>query len=276
LTGILSEVAELDHRAAEAERHLTDARHERARLQAMADLGQTSMRLARETAGSLASVTGFARRVQRRLEAEDPNREYLEIVVREGERIEKLVREHLQFASLQRPRLGMSSLNHLLQAALDKVTPTIEKRRVRLLKKLDSNLPGFLLDEDKIEQAFINVVNSALEGVSNGGRLLVQSRCTREHAVVEVCHDGPPLSNDVLEQLFVPFGTGGRPGVGLGLALAMQIIRDHGGEIAVKARGDWGHITALSFPILDNADRRARIDRRHGRGRDRRNRFPLK
>jgi signal transduction histidine kinase len=273
LTALVTELSELSGRAGEAQGQLEDVRQERNRLRAVADLGEISVRLAKEMAKPVSSIVGFARRVQRGIGEDDPNREYLQIVAREGERLERLVNEHLQLAALNRTRLGMKSVNHLLQTILGKLSPEIERRRIRLLKKLPRDVPALLLDEDKISQAFENILRSAIEGVATGGRLLVQTRLSKDHVVVEVCHDGPPIRGDVLEHLFVPFGTGGRAGVGLGLALAQRVVQDHGGEIAVQARGDWGHIVALSLPIQDNADRRRRIDRR-GVGCDRRDRFP--
>jgi signal transduction histidine kinase len=274
LTAVVTELDDLSVRSGGAEEQLENIRQERTRLRAVADLGETSVRLAREMANPIGSIIGFARRVQRVATEEDANREYLEIVIREAERLERLVNEHLQFASLNRIHLGMCSVNHILQKTLSDLTPEIESRRIRLLKKLPREVPALLLDEEKIGQAFENILRSAIEGVSTGGRLLVQSRAGKEHVVVEVCHDGPPIQGDVLDQLFVPFGTGGRPGIGLGLALAQRVVQDHGGEIGVQARGDWGHIVALSLPIQDNTDRRRRFDRR-GIARDRRNRIPL-
>jgi two-component system sensor histidine kinase HydH len=275
VAGVLSELTELSGRSSDAERLLEESRQDRMRLQSVADLGETSVKLAKEMANPLASITGFARRVHRLIEEEDPNREYLEIIVREGERLERMVKEHLQFAGLQKPRLTMCSLNHILQTTVKKFEADLDPKTLRLLKKFSPQVPAMLLDEDRIRQAIENILISAMDGVPKGGRLLIQSRRTKDHAVVEVCHDGPPLSNDVLEQLFVPFGTGGRPGIGLGLGLAQRIVRDHGGEIGVQARGDWGHFLALSLPLQDNEDRRQRRDRRLSAGRDRRNRFPM-
>jgi signal transduction histidine kinase len=274
LTAVVTELSQLTGQASDSERKLSDVRQERNRLRTIADLGEISVKLAQEMAKPVSSIVGFARRVQRTMEEDDANREYLQIVVREGERLERLVQEHLQFAALNRTRLGMKNVNHLLQTLLEKLAPEIEQRRIRLLKKLPKDVPALLLDEDKVTQAFENILRSAIEGVATGGRVLVQTRQSQDHVVVEVCHDGPPIRGDVLEHLFVPFGTGGRAGVGLGLAVAQRVVQDHGGEIAVQARGDWGHIVALSLPVQDNADRRRRMDRR-GTGRDRRDRFPL-
>jgi len=266
------EQAALAARVGAAERRYEEAERLAVRAQSLAQLGEMSVRMAREMTSPLASIAGFARRVHAALPAGDPNREYLEIVVREGERLERLAAEHLQYATLQRFHLGLVSLNHVVQERLEQMGPELERKRVRLVKRLSPDLPMLLLDGDKIAQALQNVLQSALEGVGPGGCIKVETRLEGGLAVVETAHDGPPLAGDLLENLFVPFATGGRHGPGLGLALAQRIVRDHGGEIGVRREGDWGQILGLQLPVIGNEDRRAGKDRRRWRG-ERRNRM---
>ena len=146
------------------------------------------------------------------------------------------------------------------------------RKRVRVLKRLSPEIPALLLDADKIGQAIGNALANALEGVSSGGCIKVETRVEREHVVIELAHDGPPLDGDLLEHLFVPFSTGGRSGPGLGLAVAQRIVRDHGGEIGVRREADWGQVLSLHLPVPGNEDRRQGRERRR-RGEDRRNRM---
>jgi signal transduction histidine kinase len=271
LGALLVEQAGLSARVGAAERRYEEAERLAVRAQSLAQLGEMSVRMAREMTSPLASIAGFARRVHGALAEGDPNREYLEIVVREGERLERLAAEHLQYAALQRFHLGLVSLNHIVQERLEQIGPELARKRVRLVKRLSPDLPTLLLDGDKISQAIHNVLQSALEGVAAGGCVKVETRLEGGVAVVETAHDGPPLGGDLLENLFVPFATGGRHGPGLGLALAQRIVRDHGGEIGVRREGDWGQILGLQLPIIGNEDRRAGRDRRRWGG-ERRNR----
>lgn len=269
LVGLVVECAAEWERARGAEQRLEDLQRERQRLRTAADLGETSVKLAREMAAPLASALGFARRTRRALGDDDPSREYLEIVVRETERLERLVEEHLRFAALARTQLGPVDLNRIVQEVLERADGDLERRRVRLLKRLTPDLPELVLDAEKIQSAIENILLGSLEGVSAGGRLLVQTRAGADRVVLEVCHDGLPLGG-AMEELFAPFATGGRPGAGLGLALAQRVLRDHGGEISVHSRGDWGHVVTLALPIAENADRRRAVDRRQPSRRDRR------
>jgi signal transduction histidine kinase len=272
LASSLVEQAGLAERVAQAERRLDEARKNAARAENLAHLGEVSVRMAREMSGPAASILGFARRVHRSLPEGDAHREYLEIVVRESERLERMVAEHLQFAALHRFHLGLASLNHIVQACLQRSAAEVAKKRVRLLKKLSVEVPPLLLDEEKIELALTNALANALEAVSSGGCIRVETRLERGQAVVEVAHDGPPPAGELLDHLFVPFATGGRAGQGIGLSVAQRIVRDHGGEVGVRREGDWGQVLTLTLPVRGNEDRRQKFDRRGVRG-DRRNRM---
>jgi signal transduction histidine kinase len=164
-------------------------------------------------------------------------------------------------------------VNQILAGTLTGLSDGMVKRRVRLLKKLAPDVPSLLLDAEKIRQVVRNMLEHALESVPQGGRVKVETRKTQGYVVVEIASDAPPLSGDMLEQLFVPFATSRKGGDPVGLALAQQVVQSHGGEIRVRAEGDWGVIFSFTLPVVENADRRARQDRR-GVRMDRRNRFP--
>jgi len=268
----LVEQASLAERVSAAEKKLEESRDLARRAEGLAHLGEVSVRMAREMSGPAASILGFARRVHRSLAEGDAAREYMEIVSREAERLERLVSEHLQFAALHRFHLGLTSLNHVVQDCLEKISPTVASKRVRLLKKLSPDVPPLLLDGEKITQAIANALDNALESVSSGGCVRIETRFERDQAVVEVAHDGPPPAGELLDHLFVPFATGGRGSQGLGLAVAQRIVRDHGGEVGVRREGDWGQVLTLTLPVRENEDRRHGRDRRGERG-DRRNRM---
>jgi signal transduction histidine kinase len=263
----------LSDRVREAEARLAELAKHVASNERLAALGAIAARAAEEAQHPLASIGGFARRVHRGLAAEDPNREYVEIILRESDRLERLLAEHRQFASLSRPRLALESMNQILAATLTALSDGMVKRRVRLLKKLAPDVPSLLLDAEKIRQVVRNMLENALESVPQGGRVKVETRKSQGYVVVEIASDAPPLSGDMLEQLFVPFATSRKGGDPVGLALAQQVVQSHGGEIRVRSEGDWGVIYSFTLPVVDNADRRNRTDRR-GVRLDRRNRFP--
>jgi signal transduction histidine kinase len=266
-------LARLSDRVRAAETRLRELSKHVATNERLAALGSIAGRAAEAAQAPLASIAGFARRVHRGLAAEDPNREYMEIILRESDRLERLLTEHLQFASLSRSRLALGSVNQILAEVLTAVSDGMVKRRVRLLKKLAPDVPNLLLDAERIRQVVTNMLDHAVDRVPSGGRVRVETRKSQGYVVVEIASDAPPLSGDMLEQLFVPFTAAKKAGDPIGLALAQQVVHSHGGEIRVRSEGDWGVIFSFTLPVGENADRRRANDRR-GVRLDRRNRFP--
>jgi signal transduction histidine kinase len=164
----------------------------------------------------------------------------------------------------------MQALNAVVQQALQRSSETLVRRRVRLLKKLAPDLPSLLLDAPRIQRVVENVLAYALECVSTGGRIQVETRQAGEYVISEVSFDGQRHGGDLLEQLFVPFaGAGGGAAVGLGMA--QQIVREHGGEVRVRGESEWSTVFAFTLPVTGNEDRRKSRERRAVRS-DRRRR----
>jgi signal transduction histidine kinase len=265
--------AGLSDRVRQAEAKVADAKKQLATAERLAALGELAARAAQELKNPLASIGGFARRAHKGLAEDDPNREYVEIILRESDRIERLLAEQLQFVQLSRPRLAIESVNQIISAALTARTEAMTRKRVRLLRKLAPDVPTLLLDAEKIQQVVANMLDSALDNVPGNGRIKVETRRAQGYVVVEIAGEGPPLEGSMLDQLFVPFATSRSGGESVGLALAQQVVQSHGGEIRVRSEADWGVIFSFTLPVGENEDRRRARDRR-GVKNDRRNRFP--
>lgn len=255
-----------------AERRLRDAESQLRHVEKVAVVGERGIQIAQEIRNPVAAISGFAKRVLNALPEGDENREYLEIILREADRLERVLAEQIALAQMTRPRLKLQSLNTVVQEALELSSEDLVRRRVRLLKRLGPDLPSLLIDPDKIRQVLSNVLRYALHSVPSGGRVRVETRSGVGVVQAEVAHDGPKVAGESLDRLFVPFSTSRRYGAGVGLAVAYQMVREHGGEIRARSEGDWSSIVTIYLPVRENQDRRARPDRRGGRS-DRRRRM---
>jgi signal transduction histidine kinase len=227
------------------------------RQERLAWLGELAGRMAQETRNPLASITAFTLRARRSLAEDHPGHDYLEIVLRETERLERLLAEQLSYTPSSEGALRLESLNGVVQEVLSGAADTLVRRRVRLVKKLAADLPTLLLDRERIQRVVANMLESALESVGVGGRIRIESRRLGASVVLELAHDGPRAPGDLLEQVFVPFSSQRPGGPGVGLGVAQQIVREHGGEIRVRSDGEWGCIFSLSLPVFENQDRRS-------------------
>lgn len=255
-----------------AERRLRDAESQLRHVEKVAVVGERGIQIAQEIRNPVAAISGFAKRVLGALPEGNENREYLEIILREADRLERVLAEQISLAQLTRPRLKLQSLNTVVQEALELSSEDLVRRRVRLLKRLGPDLPSLLIDPDKIRQVLSNVLRYALHSVPSGGRVRVETRSGVGVVQAEIAHDGPKVAGESLDRLFVPFSTSRRYGAGVGLAVAYQMVREHGGEIRARSEGDWSSIVTIYLPVRENQDRRARPDRRAGRN-DRRRRM---
>jgi signal transduction histidine kinase len=270
----------IDHATRFAELSAANLRHRElaarlARQERLAMLGETASRIADEARHPVNSIRTFSRRAREALVEGQPEREYLEIVLRETERLERLLGEHLDRTEVEPPSLQLQNLNEIVQANVQRIGDVLVRRRIRLLKKLSPELPRLLIDADRIGHMMSRVLENALEAVSIGGRIRVETRRAGSFAVVEVAHDGPRSPGTALDHLFVPFANS-RNGAGVGLGLAQRVVREHGGEVRVRADGEWSTVVVFTLPIPDNQDRRRGIHERRLIRNDRRRRIPQK
>jgi signal transduction histidine kinase len=261
---IAIENARLFTRVRMTEERLREGEAIRARIEKLAALGEMSAKVAHEIRNPLASVGGFARRLLPHFMPGSSERQSVEIIVSETERLERILTTQLEFAQLAPPRLELTDLNRVVEETLQLVLARAQERRVRVLKKLDPALPPLLLDADKMKQVLLNLFQNGIESLFDGGRFRVETGCLETQVVVEVATDGDPIPGDMIERLFVPFATSKRQGSGLGLAVALKLVREHGGQIRVRSEGEWGAIFSVVLPIPGNEDRRrAGADRRY-------------
>jgi two-component system, sporulation sensor kinase E len=257
----------------ETEKRLRETQALLLRTEKLAAIGEMSAKMAHEIRNPLTSIGGFARRVSKALKGDSANKDYLEIIIRETERLERILDEQLQFAQLSRPRLQMEDINSVVQESLQLVSEEARRKKAKILKRLSADVPKLLLDSDKMKQVLINILQNALKFLPVGGRMKLETRRVGDGVHVIIANEGQRIPGEVMDRLFVPFFTSGRDGTGIGLAVAYQIVREHGGEIKVRSDREWGTIFCVCLPVMENQDRRrARRDRRVRLG-DRRRSF---
>ena len=239
----------------EAQRRERDLARYAQRRESLASLGELAVQASDQALKSVASLRAFTDRLMRDL-PEGASREYVEVILRESGRLERILREQRAHAELEPPSMTMVQLNSLADDALRNCGEALVRRRARVIKRLAADLPELLLDPEGIAGVVRSVIGFALDSISTGGRIRVETRRLPQHALFELGHDGAHEPGEALEQLFLPFGNAPVAGVGTGLSLARRVIQDHGGEIRVRSEGEWTTIVTFTLPIVGNQDRR--------------------
>jgi len=249
LSALMSEAAET--RAAQ-ERGRSGQRHS----ERLAAIGNVAARVAHDIKNALTSIGGFARFIERRPFDAERVKEEAQIILRVAARLERMVRETLEFSSPFRLKPEVQSFANLVR---DAVLPLAAQAPtgVTLDLALDPATPEASFDPAYMEQVVTNLVGNALEAVGPGGHVRVETGEQRGGAQLTVRDDGPGIPPEVRARLFEPFFTTKQKGNGLGLAISRQIVADHGGAIEFHSSPDQGATFTVALP----PPRRASTDR---------------
>ncbi len=170
-----------------------------------------------------------------------------------AERINDFVQHLCGFARRERAQLERAPIGQTVALALRMVKPRAAERAVEVTL---SEVPALDLPHDppRLAQAIVNVVANAIDAAAMGGRHVnITVRSDESDVVIEVDDDGPGLSEDIRSTLFEPFTTT-KPhgqGTGLGLTITAQIVRDHGGTIALHNQPGAGARATMRLKALD-------------------------
>jgi signal transduction histidine kinase len=167
----------------------------------------------------------------------DRSRAYLEIIERNGERIQKIVRQLREFARPREFRREPLSLNAVVREALAFLETRFRNRDIRLVLDLDPELPEILGEPTRLQQVLINLLVNAEEAMGEQEEpkeIHITSKAEPPGRVVLVlCDSGPGVPPEMREVLFDPFFTtkGPSKGTGLGLSISKGIMDLHEGTI---------------------------------------------
>jgi PAS domain S-box-containing protein len=221
-------------------RNISELKQIRERLatsERMAALGEVAAKVAHEIRNPLVSIGGFAQRLEHKL---DGNlKEYATIIAREVKRLEDILRDILGFVREVRLSLTTANINTLLRDVLSLVETETMERGITLETSF-GEVADILLDMDRMREAFLNIVNNAIQAVGNRGTIRILTYPWDGHMVVEIQDTGKGISEKDLPFIFDPFYTTKPTGTGLGLAITRRIIEEHKGRIEVKTKIEEG------------------------------------
>ena len=185
-----------------------------------------------------------------------------EIIVKESARITKIIRQLLDFARPHKPTKTQLDLQQIMEHTLHLLEPTARNRGVIL--DSEATEPVFVeADGDQIQQVLSNLVLNAVQAMPKGGAVSVRLQTRRvrppvelrgpeaEYASLSVRDSGAGIPRESIERVFEPFFTTKEvgEGTGLGLSVALGMIKEHGGWIEVESRVGEGSCFTVNLPL---------------------------
>jgi PAS domain S-box-containing protein len=237
---------QLERDVAERTRELRDAQEELIRKGKLVVLGQLASNVGHELRNPLGVIGNSAYFLRMKLEdVDDMTQKHLGIIDMNVERATLIIEELLGFSRTRKPQLVHVNINTLLKDALTSVRVP---DTIQVEYGSDETIPETLLDPEQIRRAFINLITNAVQAMPEGGTLTLKTfRNEVIHVMIQDTGQGIPL--EYITRIFEPLFTTRAKGIGLGLAIARNIIEDHNGTVTIKSWVGEGTVCMVRLPL---------------------------
>lgn len=236
---------------------LHQAQRELVSAERLVAVGEMAARVSHEIRNPLATIGGWAHSILKKPEDSEGVRRKVGIITEEVSRLEELLSDLLDMARPRELLLAPCAVNELVEHALLLAEADIKAAGVEIDRHLESDIPLAMLDRRRILQALLNTLRNGAQSMDEGGVLTVLTRFqdgSQKSLEIEVRDTGGGIPERALKQIFDPFFSTKVSGSGLGLAVTLRIIRDHGGTIDVFSNEGSGTRFIMNLPLREPPD----------------------
>jgi PAS domain S-box-containing protein len=237
---------------------LSEIKEMEARIRALdrlAALGRFTAGIAHEIRNPLTGIGTGVQYLARHIGDDPEQRENLEFIEREIERLNRIVEDLFRVTHPHPLRKSPESVQGLVDRALRSVGSAPAERGLDLRVKLAEDLPEVPVDPDQIHQVLLNLIKNAVEATPEGGKVEIRACAPaaddgRPRLAIQVMDTGPGIDPEDLAHVFEPFFTKGKAGgTGLGLYVSHGIVERHGGELHAANAHKGGAVFTVKLPL---------------------------
>jgi two-component system, sporulation sensor kinase E len=180
---------------------------------------------------------------------------YLDVAKGEIGRLDYIITQFLQAIRPHPPQLKPASLNEVVLKTLELLQPELDNRGVHVKSKLARQLPVSSIDPTQIQQVLVNLIKNAIQAMTKGGTLTLQTGEGSDGVWFSVADTGGGIPQERINRIFEPFYTTKEKGSGLGLMIVQRIVRAHGGRIELESEVGRGTHFRVWLPLHERKPR---------------------
>jgi two-component system sensor histidine kinase HydH len=223
------------------------------RKEKLAAVGSLAAGIAHEIRNPLSSIKGVATYFGNRFAETVEDKELAGVMVREVDRLNRVISELLEFARPSELKLKPTNINELLEHSVRLIQQDAKSNNIEIDLSVGDDLPSVLLDPDRFSQALLNLYLNGIQAMDEGGMLSVKSTHGKNGEIkVEITDTGKGIDLDDVNKVFDPYFTTKSKGTGLGLAIVHKIVEAHHGEIKIRSTPGKGTVFTLLIPLKPN------------------------
>lgn len=197
--------------------------------------------LAHEIKNPLGGLRGAAQLLNKELNHEQ--QEYTAMIIEQADRLTNLVDRLL--GPNQLPEIKKYNIHSVLEKVYQVVSYSNEKN-IELQRDYDPSIPNVECDQEKIQQAVLNIVNNAIQAIGKDHTITIKTRIASNKTIngqliklsaqISIIDDGPGIPNKIQDTLFYPMVSGRSNGTGLGLSISQTLVNQHHGKLSCHSR----------------------------------------
>ena len=224
------------------------------------NLGILALGMAHEIRNPLGGIRGSAQLLRDELSKKD-QKEYLDVVVKEADRIDRMIRNMMGLAEPQKMDIQKINIHMVLEDIIILEKNSLAQKNGFFIQDYDPSIPLIEADEDKLKQVFLNLIKNAIEANIDGNSITVSTRAygdfnsrmipiggLKSGVIVEIIDNGSGLSVEIQKQIFTPFFSTKKRGVGLGMPISLKIVELHNGKMKIISDGKSGTTVQVILP----------------------------
>lgn len=231
------------------------AKKELEKLERIKPLASVASSVVHDIRNSLGIISSTAQFVLSKQKPQERERQAWELVERNVESINKILKGYLGLARQVENIKEPFSLNDLVNRICRFIENQSRKQNIKLEKSLDPSVPALMIEVAAIESSILNIALNAMEAMEHDGAITFTTRKddAGKKVVLEIQDSGPGMPQEVLDKLFIPFFTTKKTGTGMGLYSAKVSIENNDGKISCESRAGSGTKMILSFPLNNSS-----------------------
>ena len=215
--------------------------------------------LAHEIKNPLGGLRGAAQLLNKELTADQ--QEYTAVIIEQADRLTNLVDRLL--GPNQLPKVKLQNIHQVLEKIYRLVRLDNEKN-ITFTRDYDPSIPDIAIDEEKIQQAALNIISNAIQALQPNGKIIFKTRIASNQTIngvrvrlcvkVSIIDNGPGIPVSIQDTLFYPMVTGRANGTGIGLSISQTLIHQHNGKLSCQSRPGRTQFTIL-LPIQEETNK---------------------
>jgi len=234
---------------------LVESRQLLERHEKLASLGMLAAGVAHEIRNPLTAIKAWLYMQQKRLKQGTPEHDDANLIAGEINRLERIVKDFLQFARPSEPQLVVVPAEQTLREVQKLMELQLKKSNIQLL--LEEVAPAQIrIDPGQIKQVLINLIQNASDSIGKNGSITLRARLDEKRlldrqtdvVILEVTDTGKGIPPEVEKRLFDPFFTTKDSGTGLGLPIAARLVEKHKGALQYQTQADRGTTFGIILP----------------------------